>query len=246
MLNATMTDSFDINAWSSTTVSSSYGFLGLGSRSKTTLKFYDAYFTQGKSLSISWLNIAYYTATVIMLPPPALDPMFVKSLNLLPSPYNSNSSIDRDAYFQFFTSFGTSFVDEIILGGSFTGYLWYDKQLLSVQTKEEIIEESHWSFLNIINSGHGSNTTTYNVSTEFSGTLVVEYDYIGGNPNFQMNQWNDWLPTVVNNLAVVQYHLQPITLLITDPVMQSNVISALSDYADFSIRELNEYIASLQ
>lgn len=182
-----------------------------------------------------------------MLPPPTLDPMFVKALSLLPSPYNGSNPVHRDAYTEFFITFGTAFTDSIVLGGSFTGYLWYDKQLLSVQTKEEIIEEAHWSFLNIINSGHGSNSTTYNVSTSFSGTLVTEYAYLGGDTiSFSMNQWNEWLPTVLGDLAIVQYHIQPITLLITDPIIQANVVSALTDYANESIQQLGEYIASLQ
>lgn len=241
-----MTDSFDINAWSEETYKSSYGFLGLGTRTKEVYDYYNAYFTNSKSLSISWLNIAYYEATVVLLPPPTLDPMFVKALSLLPSPYNTSNPMHVSAYAEFFTSFGTAFTDSIVLGGSFAGYLWYDKQLLSVQTKEEIIQEAHWSFLNIINSGHGSNSTTYNVSTSFTGTLITEYSYLGGNTNFAMNQWDEWLPTVLGDLAIVQYHLQPITLLITNATIQANVVTALSDYANESIQQLSEYIASLQ
>ena len=245
-LNVTMTDSFDINAWSEETYKSSYGFLGLGTKTKTVYDFYNAYFQNSKSLSINWLNVAYYTASVILLPPPTLDPMFVKALDLLPSPYNGSNPIHVSAFTEFFTSFGTAFTDSIVLGGSFTGYLWYDKQLLSIQTKEEIIEEAHWSFLNIINSGHGSNSTTYNVSTSFSGTLITEYAYLGGDTNFAMNQWNEWLPTVLSDLAIVQYHIQPITLLITNSTIQANVVDALSDYANGAIQQLSAYITSLQ
>lgn len=43
-INVTMTDSFDVNAWSTYFYQDSYGFLGLGTATKTVYEFYHAFY----------------------------------------------------------------------------------------------------------------------------------------------------------------------------------------------------------
>lgn len=47
-------------------------------------------------------------------------------------------------------------------------------------------------------------------------------------------------------MAVVSYHLQPIDILVSDPVIAENLRWAFKDYANNAINQLNAYVDSLK
>ena len=244
-ITVTMTDTFSGTAWSEYFYESSYGFMGMGTKTKEIYEFYSNYYTNQKSLSSNWITIAYETLTMPILPMPIINPLFIKAVDMLPV-YNGSNPYTKNMYFEFFQTFGTAFADQIVLGGKYQFDLWYDTMFIQSQSYTEISEEAHESYLGIIGDGHGHSYEIKNVNKEFVGSIEYYYLYEGGNIDYQVNEWDEWLQTIKGNESVVQYHLQPITLLINDQNKVTSIMAAFKDYAFDAINELNQYIKSLQ
>ena len=244
-LNLTMTDSFSVDAWSNYHYTSSYGFLGMGTKTSDIYKYYNEYYNADKSLVMFWLQIAYYLAAAPIIPMPQLDPLFVQALKMLPDLYDPKNTTTQKEYFDFLQTFGLAVVDEVILGGYFQCKLWYGKELVFQQSEEDISVHASWSFLGIIGDGYGHQSKNYQVDQAFNSTLAVEYSYLGGNLTFDITQWQLWLDSVDSDLAVISYHLLPITLFIENDLIRNNVMAAMSDYTALAEEELAEYIENI-
>jgi len=242
-LNITMTDTFDGTAWEDFFYQSSYGFMGLGSKTKEIYKFYHNNYIGHQSLIKNWLYISYLTATLPLLPPPKLHPVLITELSKLPRIYDTTNLTCQHLYFDFLATFGNAFPDEIVLGGNFYFDLWYDNIFISEESIEWIKENAHWSFMGIIGNGHGSSYSYSQVDKDFKATIECQYGYIGGdNVNYDANQYKVWLNSVKNNMQPVKYHLQPIDLLIDDKIIAANIRNASRDYVKLSVTQLTDYI----
>ncbi len=63
------------------------GFLGFGSKSKTTTDYYRKYYEEDKNLAFTYQYHGWYKLTLPPFPPPALNPKAAKMIDLLPSNY---------------------------------------------------------------------------------------------------------------------------------------------------------------
>ena len=244
-VNVTMTETFDCQAYTDLFYSSNYGLFDMGTKTTQVYEFYSEYYTNSKSLSANYLTISYLTLTMPLLPLPKINPLFTQYVDFLP-PYDSTNQTVQEYYFLLFQSFGTAVADVITLGGKFSFDLWYDNQFCKTYSYEQIVESAHWSFIGICGSGYGHSQTIQNVSSEFINKMEFDYSYLGGNITYSYNDWAYWLESVKGDMAVIQYHLQPITLLVQDEAKQADILLAFNDYAQDSINDLNAYIESLQ
>lgn len=242
-LNLTMTDSFNVNAWSNYHYTSSYGFLGMGTETTDIYQYYNEYFSNDRSLVMQWLQIAYYEAEAPILPAPELDPIFVESLDKLPPTYDSSNGTNKELFYIFLQTFGLGVVDQATFGGYFECKMWYGKELVFQNSGEQISEYASWSFLGIIGDGHGHSSTTYKVNQLFNSTLEMEWMYFGGNITYGINEWALWLPTIKDDMAIIQYHLLPITMFVENNNTRANLVSAMTDYATEAEQKLANYIA---
>lgn len=243
-LSATMTDYFDIEAWSTFSYSCSNMF-GFGSKSTVVYDFYDMYYINDKSLSITWLELSYVTVTAPILPPPRLNPEFVIALDKLPLNYDPLNPDNQEIFFEFIRSFGIAVVDQIVLGGYFQCNMYYDKSLLSQYSGQEISEFASWSFAGIIGDGHGHTSNNTKVNIQFNQSLIIASIFVGGEQNFTIDEYEEWARTVKANQQIIKYHLQPITNFITNANTQYNVQAAILDYTNLSVQQLQNYINSL-
>ncbi len=76
----------------------------------------------------------------------------------------------------------------------------------------EIIKKySKWSFLGLFGKGHGSSDSTQIVDSGFNKSLIIEYQYKGGNINMRANQYSDWTQTIKQSPDVIMISILPIT-----------------------------------
>lgn len=218
------------------------GFLGFGSSSKEIWRFYSNYYTGKKSLTKIFLTVSYIRQTSPVIPFPDLNPMFIKALEKLP-PYTFKNT---NAYIEFFKTFGTAVIDEVILGGRFEFSLSYASSFNDVYSEEKITDSSHWSFLNIIGDGHGSSSDNTWVDKEFNATIQYNYSYTGGNVTLQANRYLDWAETVENDQQMIKCHLIPITFFIQNTTIKEWILEATNDFENASAKSLATYIKSLK
>jgi hypothetical protein len=241
-MNVTETTSFSGKTWQYF-YHHYHTWFGFGSKSIEVYKFYENFYKKQKSLVTNWLFISYERLTYPLLPPPKLSKPFEDTINQLPRCYNITT---RDKYFYLFETFGTAIIDELTLGGKFKLDIWYDSQFISEKDIEWIKRNAHYSFLGIAHWGSGSEYSYKHVDKKFNTTMLFDYSYLGGNPTYKPDEWNKWLPTIQDNMEVVQYHLEPIRILIDDPIIRDNIDRAFDDYKAKAVIELDDYIHSLQ
>ncbi len=241
-LSVIVQETFDMTAYYEMYYESS-DFFGFGSDSEEIYKFYQAHYVGEKSLSKIVLQLSYYRMTAPAFPLPELNQEFTIAVDSLP--IYDQTPATQNMYFQFLQTWGTAVIDEVILGGSFESYMWYDREYNTLYTEQEISESSSWSFAGVIGDGHGKIIHQSNFDQGFNESLTIEYKYIGGGNTFNMTQYLDWAETVIDNLQIVKYHLQPITYFITDKSKKIYVGMAVEDYTKMSIDQLDAYINSL-
>lgn len=145
----TMTDTFDGSSWEEFFYQSDYGFLGLGTKTEV-YRYYQNFYENQKSLSETWVYVSYLTLTLPLVNLPKLDPLFKKSIDLLPRTYDSKNSSCQQIYFDWFVTFGTCFPDQIVLGGTFNIELWYDTTYIYTRSLEWIQDNAEWSLGDIM------------------------------------------------------------------------------------------------
>jgi hypothetical protein len=232
--NATYVATFDGSA-QETTCENSGGFLGFGSRSKTTYKYYEAHLKEKESLSINYLQVEYETHTLIDIPIPPLNPRFVEAWKQLPRVYDRSLNFNVAAYQRFLQAYGYAYVEQVKLGGRFRLEHWFKTYYAMQHSIEWVEKQSNWSFLNIIGTGHGSKTYCENTDREFYSKGRYEWEFIGGSYDYDPDQWKLWLPTIKENPAMISYKLKPIANLITDHQIKANILRAYEDYAMDSV-----------
>lgn len=241
-INVTMTDHFNGEAWSKYFYTSSYGFLGLGKKSKEVYEFYSNLLDHKKSLVSNWVLISYETITYPIMPRPKLNELFIKNLNLLNNYDPLNETIINE-YHTFFQTFGNAFIDQIVIGGSFRFNILYDEAFISSHSIEWVKENAHWSFIGIIGDGHGKSYSYESVDNDFKYSLLSEYEYMGGDTvSFGPNMWKNWLDTIYNRKAIIKYNSWPITKIISDERIKRNIQMALDDYVKKADDDLQKFI----
>ena len=234
-----MKESFNIDAYFHEKTES-HGFLGFGSKSKETWRFYQNYFSENKSLTKIVLTLVFEKVTAPALPMPQLNQLFLLSVDKLPTYSNQTARI----YEEFIAAWGTAVIDEVVTGGEFETNIWYDSSFNSVYTEERISQSAHWSFAGIIGNGHGSTSDTYFVDKEFNQTMAMSYAYVGGNITMSPSEYLDWASTVQGSQQVIKYHTVPITYFVMDPTKKRDIGSAIEAYGRRSMDELDAYVKS--
>lgn len=234
-----MQNDFDLKMYSHTKTEESYGFLGLGTKTKEVYRYYETIRKQHKSQTMVLVDIAY-KKVILRTIPLNFNHIFNESLHRLP-PYDH--STNYKVYEQFFDAFGTAVIDAVTLGGRLELDMWYDYALNSKYTKEYIHESCSWSFLDIVSYAKDKQHTDMKVDRAINNTLKIEYKFTGGDQMMTIANYYDWLPTVKYNMVPIRYHIVPISELIIDnDEKKAHVKTALIDYLTKGQNELNEYI----
>eukprot|EP00007_Cunea_sp_BSH-02190019_P002041 CAMPEP_0174243070 /NCGR_PEP_ID=MMETSP0417-20130205/30231_1 /TAXON_ID=242541 /ORGANISM="Mayorella sp, Strain BSH-02190019" /LENGTH=845 /DNA_ID=CAMNT_0015322525 /DNA_START=141 /DNA_END=2678 /DNA_ORIENTATION=+ len=209
----------DTGAWLWVPLDSISAVLSLSAQSSSVREQLSA---NVNALALVQEQVLLYSAQVSEL---AVLNVFSQSVAHLPQTY------DAQSYAEFVQYFGTHVVTTGQYGGlaRATAYL-------------------EWSFL----EGYGSSVAALNAKLKYAGlkrgvgvsfnraatTLAFEtaggssmqVDLVGGEDSLPIAQWNQWLSTVRERPSQVRYRVSPLSALITDPTVRSNLERYLQAY----------------
>ncbi|CAF4831041.1 unnamed protein product [Rotaria sp. Silwood1] len=226
------------------THSDSFGFLGFGASHnyKSIETFYRRFYEENYYLALRLLQIKWYTLSMITFPYPKLNSIAQNAIEKLPNTFNSNNTIKFN---QFFSTFGTHFVQSADMGGLLQSELWYKKCLLYTKSETWIKEESNkfWWFFS---SSQSSSSYQSSIDQQFKEYSMFSSKLIGGNQFMNTTLWEQWAPTVKSNPKAVQYYLRPIYTLLPVGQQRTALADALAYLRTNADTNAKEYISQLK
>lgn len=220
---------------SSVAVDASVHVASLGFSASAETKRAEQYLSSSSAYGSYSSNSKTVTLYEVVLPPASSAlpaPGFVKEWQALPPEYNTST---QQAFTDFFSYFGTHYVESAIFGGTGRMTCAVNAAYSSTHSASEISAQAEIHMDYLISSGGGSaskNNTKDRTDTEFLENSLFASSIVGGNPALgsELTDWKVWVPTFYNAPARVSYTVRPISRLIGDPKTAALVSSAIDVY----------------
>lgn len=200
--------------------------------SKTTTTFFHEYFLKDSSLSLMYNAYAWHSITLpTFLAQPNM--LFTIGAESLPHVY------DNATYQEFIQQYGTHYMDTAQVGGLALMTNYFHSCFLEQYGGKYVYEQSSSSFFFASGgsaSKHGFNKTSSefkqwsSVNVKLLGGDAAKYGTINRTHVLSPAQSQEWADSIKNNMAIVQFTLQPLSTLIKDPIVATNFDHALAVY----------------
>jgi len=237
-----MKDMAEYEAEMRTAISSGGGFIFSHHHSKQTDDLTYQYYEQDRSLSMMATVIESHTVEYICdqfgIGGCLIEPTdeLAQALLSLPRSYLHNEVV----YKEFLSDFGTHYLKKATMGGASLASTYFHSCLIANKSWHYVMQESSNSFMGVIGnwgqgSGQGWNKTDelFESESQIIAKLVggdaTGHLKIGRDHNISKDAYNLWQQSVQSRSLQVplEFTLYPITDLITDPVLNANVLQAL-------------------
>ncbi|CAF2891598.1 unnamed protein product [Rotaria sp. Silwood2] len=226
------------------TQSDSFGFLGFGASHnyKSVETFYRRFYEENYYLALRLLQIKWYTLSMVTFPYPKLNSVAQDAIKKLPNIFNPNNTMKFN---QFFSTFGTHFVQSADMGGLLQSEIWYKTCLLYKKSETWIKEEStkSWWFFS---SSQSSSSYESSIDQQFREYSMFSSKLIGGTQFMNTTLWEQWAPTVKSNPKPVLYRLRPIYTLLPVGHQRTALADALAYLRTTADTNTKEYISQLK
>jgi len=239
----------DYDEYFSSSVSGSMSYMSYSASVDSSIAYHGSLFQQGSSAyTVNFGKEQVYQAR--RNDTTALNANFKAALDALPSTYGGEA--DREAFFTFFDTYGTHYLEEGIFGGYYTMETRIDESLMESSEQTDVTAGIQAGFEGITSSGSLSVSAAYGsssfLSQHKSQTSISIYTN-GGTPNDDVNTYFQSIyanPILLFNLsASAMSTVQPLSALISDTAKKAAFDSALQDYI-LAAAEAEGLIASPQ
>jgi len=167
-----------------------------------------------------------------------LSDIFLNDVNNLPQEYN------EDVYFQFILSWGTHYSTSGNYGGKAKLFTAISQAMWGSSTTSDLSHNLGIQFDNWRAGFQWGNDDTQ-TSFSFSSESFQWINFIGGDASYAFtDNWESWVNSTRLFPAQVKSTLNPISELVSDPVIRQNIDSAISKYLN-SVNVEYETVKSL-
>ena len=226
------------------THSDNFGFLSFGAshQYKSIETLYRRYYEENFYLALRLLQIKWYTLSVIAFPYPRLNDVAKAAITKLPNTFNPNIT---GKFEQFFSTFGTHFVQSADLGGLLQAEIWY-KSCLLYEKSETWINEQSSKFWWFFETHQSSSSHQLSIDQQFRENSMFSSKLIGGSQFMNTTLWQEWAPTIKLNPKPIQYRLKPIYTLLPEGTQRTALVNALAYLRTTVDADAKEYISQLK
>ena len=207
--------------------SHSSSWFGLFSKSKETIDFSEQYYEQDDASSTNYLWVSFYKIDQSKWSGIQVDSIFQQIVGMLPRTYDAST---KSSYFSFFSRYGTDYITTLHMGGTMQANVEFHKCFSSSYSAEWVFEMSSFSLLGLINIGSEKDKYEKKVDENFKKYSKTYLCYVGGDQSLNATDWQQWMGTIHNAYMPTQIETQPLTDLVTDPVIKANLVQARKDY----------------